>query len=339
MGGKAKPATQTTTSAPWSPAQGDLKNILGQARGLYDAGVGPTPFGSKLADQSSATTDALGQMETDARGGLSPMLSGGLDWVKSQFGNNGVNPYVDEVVRGAGQDAATAIANQMSGMGRYGSDGMASAIADRVGRIGAETRMNAFENQQGRNLALAGQLGNFEALRQSPMQNLANVGTMRDLRSQDVVNDQVGQQEEKWSAPWQRLGLYQQSVMPIGGMGGTQTTVSQAAQAPMWQQLLGGGMALAGGLGKLGGSGGLGGLASGLSSLFALSDERAKTDISEPVAALKDGTPIRAYRYKDGGPVHFGVLAQEVAKTRPDAVGVRKDGLMAVNYSALAESA
>lgn len=332
MGKGAKPATQVTTSEPWAPSQTALKGIIGDAQGLYDSGVGPTPFGSKLADQSSATTDALAQSEADARGGLSPMLSSGLDWAKSQFGQTGVNPYVEDAIRASGTDAANSVAARMSASGRYGSGAMGGAIADRVANIGAQTRVGAFENQQNRNLALAGQLPTLEALRQSPTQRLAEVGTMRDLRSQDVINDQVGQQEEKWSAPWQRLGLLQGTVQPIAGLGGTQTGVSTPAQAPMWQQVLGGGMALAGGLGKLGGAG-------GLASLFALSDARAKTDISDPIAHTEDGIPVRSYRYKDGGPVHIGFLAQEVAQKRPHAVGVRRDGLMAVNYTAATEAA
>ena len=330
MGGSSKPQTTIQSSEPWKPAQDSLKGILTSAQSLYDQGVGPTPFGSRLADQSTATTDALNMQEADARNGSSPLLQGGLDWVKSQF-STAVNPYVEDAIKAAGSDASNAIANKMSGMGRYGSDAMATAMADRIGKIGADTRMSAFENQQNRNAALAGQLGNFEALRKSPMDALANVGVMRDARGQDVLNDKANQAEEQWSAPWQRLGLLQGTVQPIGGMGGTQTSQTWGAKPSGWQQALGGGMALLGGLGKLGGSMG------GLTSLFALSDERAKTDISDPIAHTKDGIPIRSYRYKDGGPIHIGLLAQEVADKRPHAVVKGRDGLLAVNYTAATE--
>ena len=345
MGGSSKPQTTIQSSEPWKPAQDSLKGILTSAQSLYDQGVGPTPFGSRLADQSTATTDALNMQEADARNGSSPLLQGGLDWVKSQF-STAVNPYVEDAIKAAGSDASNAIANKMSGMGRYGSDAMATAMADRIGKIGADTRMSAFENQQNRNAALAGQLGNFEALRKSPMDALANVGVMRDARGQDVLNDKANQAEEKWSAPWQRLGLLQGTVQPIGGMGGTQTSQTWGAKPPGWQQALGGGMALLGGLGKMGGAGGIGGALSSfgggirsmLAPLFALaSDERLKTDISEPIAHTKDGIPIRSYRYKDGGPIHIGLLAQEVADKRPHAVVKGRDGLLAVNYTAATE--
>lgn len=54
-------------------------------------------------------------------------------------------------------------------------------------------------------------------------------------------------------------------------------------------------------------------------SLLALSDRRAKTEIDE-VGELHDGTPVYSYRYKLGGPMHIGVMAQDVEKTNPDAV-------------------
>lgn len=50
-----------------------------------------------------------------------------------------------------------------------------------------------------------------------------------------------------------------------------------------------------------------------------LSDRRAKTDVEE-VGKTKDGQKIYSYRYKAGGPVQIGLMAQEVEKKRPDAV-------------------
>lgn len=76
----------------------------------------------------------------------------------------------------------------------------------------------------------------------------------------------------------------------------------------------------------------LGGLFGGLGSMFALSDKRAKTDI-EKVGKTDDGQPIYAYRYKQGGPMQLGLMAQDVEKKRPDAVATRPDGLKMVNYS------
>ncbi len=81
---------------------------------------------------------------------------------------------------------------------------------------------------------------------------------------------------------------------------------------------------------------------SGLGSLFGLgasliaSDRRLKTDIRE-VGKTKDGQKIYSYRYKGGGPVHLGLMAQEVEKKHPEAV-VKIDGIRAVDYGKALES-
>lgn len=81
----------------------------------------------------------------------------------------------------------------------------------------------------------------------------------------------------------------------------------------------------------------IGGLLGGIGSLFgALSDRRAKKNI-KPAGRLM-GHKLHEYRYKgepDDAPKTIGVMAQEVQKTRPDAVTTGPDGLKRVNYGAL----
>lgn len=62
-----------------------------------------------------------------------------------------------------------------------------------------------------------------------------------------------------------------------------------------------------------------------------LSDRRAKTDIRK-VGALDNGLNVYAYRYKSGGPMQIGVMAQEVAEVNPSAVA-NIGGLLHVNYA------
>jgi Chaperone of endosialidase len=72
----------------------------------------------------------------------------------------------------------------------------------------------------------------------------------------------------------------------------------------------------------------MGGLFGMLSSGVGLfSDRRLKTDIRR-VGATDDGVPIYTYRYVWGGPVHMGVMAQDV----PDAAFVTDSGFLAVDY-------
>ena len=66
------------------------------------------------------------------------------------------------------------------------------------------------------------------------------------------------------------------------------------------------------------------------------SDRRLKTNI-KPLGAFHDGLTVYSYRYKSGGPVQIGVMADEVAVLRPQAYikGGAGDGFDAVDYSKL----
>jgi len=64
---------------------------------------------------------------------------------------------------------------------------------------------------------------------------------------------------------------------------------------------------------------------------FGLSDIRAKQDIRR-VGTTDAGLGVYTYRYKMGGPIQMGVIAQEVAEVIPDAV-MSIGGLLHVDYS------
>lgn len=70
---------------------------------------------------------------------------------------------------------------------------------------------------------------------------------------------------------------------------------------------------------------------------FAASDERLKKDII-PVGTNKDGLTVYQYRYKNGDDsLQYGVMAQEVAVKKPEALGPVVDGYMSVDYSNIGE--
>ena len=79
------------------------------------------------------------------------------------------------------------------------------------------------------------------------------------------------------------------------------------------------------------------GAATGVGMSYALkSDRRLKTNIT-PVGQLDNGLTVYSFRYKSGGPVTIGVMADEVAKKVPEAYiqGGAGDGYDAVDYSKL----
>jgi hypothetical protein len=77
---------------------------------------------------------------------------------------------------------------------------------------------------------------------------------------------------------------------------------------------------------------------SGIASLLALlSDRRAKTDVE--LVGEVDGFPLYRYVYKDDPDkvVNIGLMAQDVEKRKPHAVGRTPEGLKTVNYAAALE--
>jgi len=70
----------------------------------------------------------------------------------------------------------------------------------------------------------------------------------------------------------------------------------------------------------------------GIASIF--SDRRLKTAIRK-IGEFSDGLGKYSFRYKAGGPRYTGVMADEVEKLRPWALGPTVNGYATVNYGAL----
>lgn len=71
-------------------------------------------------------------------------------------------------------------------------------------------------------------------------------------------------------------------------------------------------------------------LGTGAQAAMMASDIRVKEDISR-VGTLDNGLPVYMYRYKSGGPMQIGVMAQDVEKLNPAAV-VEIGGVKHVDY-------
>ncbi len=80
--------------------------------------------------------------------------------------------------------------------------------------------------------------------------------------------------------------------------------------------------------------GALGNAAGTAASMYKMSDRRVKADIKK-VGKLDDGTKVYRYRYKGSPMMELGVMAQEVEKTRPEAVAETDGGIKMVNYGKL----
>jgi hypothetical protein len=80
--------------------------------------------------------------------------------------------------------------------------------------------------------------------------------------------------------------------------------------------------------------GGIGALGQGIGGFAALSDRRLKTNIQR-VGTRKDGLGLYEYTLKTTGERQIGVMADEVAQLRPEALGPVVDGFASVRYDLL----
>ena len=79
------------------------------------------------------------------------------------------------------------------------------------------------------------------------------------------------------------------------------------------------------------GMGGMFGLGASLIKAIPWSDRRLKTDIVR-VGTLDNGLPVYSYRLKGEDHFQIGVMAQEVAEVRPEAIVRDSSGFMKVDY-------
>jgi hypothetical protein len=191
-------------------------------------------------------------------------------------------------------------------------------------------------NQFNANLGLQ---NNTQAM-QLAQQQLANRTQGLSLLGQgNQLQDQNYQQQMSLlDAPnqynWNNLNKYASIVTPGAGIGGTSTSNQQTSTNPFASALGGalGGAALSSALPAAWGIGsGMGAL--GGAAMALLSDRRFKTDI-ERVGTLDNGLGVYRYRYKSGGPMQIGVMADEVKAVNPGAV-INVGGVDYVNYGGI----
>lgn len=221
------------------------------------------------------------------------------------------NPFEEQVVQSAisdileqGAGIRSDIGTMASEAGGFGGTRQAlleselfSDVLQRVGDVSARTRATGFESAANRVLADLARSQSAAV----PLFQLGEVG--RGIQQQ--------QQLAPVTAVNYLTGLA--SALPTGGGG---VSVERQAADPL------------GSLGQL-----AGGIGSALGGMAMLSDERLKENI-EKVGARR-GHTLYEFNYIGDSLRYRGVMAQEVMKTRPEAVMETKDGYFLVDYAQL----
>lgn len=242
-----------------------------------------------------------------------------------------VMPGVNETFAGSGQTGSSL---HQAHLTKALASGMAPVEAGFIDRAqdrsmnAANMSHNAQQDRLGMGLqagALAGdayqknQARALDAIRMAPAISDATynpyrvqqgAGEVLDNRSQTERAAEIMAYQQEQAGPIDAINNYLSLTSGLGGQFGTSTAT--ATQNP-----------------------GILGILGGLSPLLGLfSDRRLKENIRR-VGAMDDGTPVYVYSYKGDPVMRMGVMAQDVEKTRPEAVMTHSSGFKMVNYGAL----
>lgn len=298
----------------YGQAQGGV-NQLGNVLGLNG------PAGNNQALQTLQNTPGYqwqqqqGDASINAAAAANGTLNSGNQMLALSNYNQGLagttyNNYVNQLqpFLGASNAAAGGIASGYQGLGQ-GLAGLSTGGANVQAGLATGLAGGQAGLASGLGTQTAGQYDSLGQLGYQEATGVGNANANADLSAYNASGN-------FWNA--------------LGGLGGMKTSGGGTVGGNLLGSFGGGGGGVPGAIGatSLGGAPLSGG---GLSSLFSMfSDERLKENI-EPVGSLYDATNVYRYNYKGDPTPRIGLIAQEVEKTRPDAV-IEIGGYKAVDY-------
>lgn len=311
------------------------RRILGRAEG-----VAGTPYqqygGNQIApfnqDQQGAFQNFsqipqqyLPTAVNYATQGASPITGGQIEQYYNPFQQGVTNATIGNInetnARQLAQVKGNAISQNALGGNRLGV-GQGEVIRQQnLGNAPTLANLNAQNYQQAYGAAAADRAAKSQgAYTFGNLQNAALQGTSAWLqsgalqqqqaqRSLDLPYQQFVQQQ---AFPYQQTGWLAGLTSGIGSLSGGNSSTTSPGPDP-WAQAIGIGLQAA---------------------PMLLSDRRVKKDVQK-IGDTKDGQPIYRFRYRDDptGAVHMGLLAQDVEKEHPEAVGDYY-GIKTVDYDA-----
>lgn len=321
---------------------------------------------NQVADNINKITSGAAGNVNQAGSALGGMTSGGItgqqindlasqlydsDTVKSQVGNlteDAMKNY-DRQVNQLNQQAG-ATGNMGSSRAGVAQGVMAGetnkAIARGTADIENAARTSAYQQAMGTlqgnqqtNLSAAGALGQLgmnqgqlqagnAGIYQNILQNQATAANTTQTQAQGKAENDWFNQMGGANAGWDNLSKYLQMVGSVGGMGGTSNSTGKNT-------------ASGGGGGLMGTVMGLGSVGAGIIGSGAQagwwSDASMKKNVKK-TGKTKDGTSTYEWEWNEAGKKKgmkgkgSGVLAQQVAKEKPEAVKKAPDGKLMVDY-------
>lgn len=302
--GKSGGTTQVVqNNAPWSGQQPYLTKMMGTAQTLYDDGkLAPEYYpDSMTAPRDTYTTQGEDMQANRALNG-SPLMTGanrttsnfmGGSYVNGspgtstlqQMSSGGSNPYLDQMYGQAAGKAGAMLDAKFAQGGRYGSGAHEAAYGDQMTSLATQMYGGAYEGDQARRLAAAGQLGSeYQAGRAQQLAaagmaptlanqdytdaaKLAEVGTARENYQQGLIDQDVSRYNYDQNREANALGKFNTFIQ--GNYGGTSTSSSTAPRTNPLASGLSGATA-GGGLGYMIGGGSGAGYGAALGGILGL---------------------------------------------------------------------
>lgn len=178
--GGATAATQAATAGLMSVPGVDTSGIAGAAARMSDPNSIAATTGKAIAG-GAYNLDASGYDRLNAGLAGPTQVSRSLQDVADGKYLGGANPYLDDIIGRAQNDAATKVAQSFSSSGRYGSGRFAGAQADAVANVGTNLRYQDYEAERARQAAAASAIDSGLLARTGASAGL--LGQINDVRT------------------------------------------------------------------------------------------------------------------------------------------------------------
>lgn len=277
------------------------------------------PFtGQRFAPLAGDQTSAMSMIRNRALGG-DPVMNQANQTMMQTLQGGQTNPYLNSMVDQAQQSVARnynlftkpQTESAMVNSGSFGNSGLLQMqqeqqrqASEQMGNIATQMYGQAYDQDRARQMQALGMAPTYGNQAYQDAAQLLNSGALQQANKQQGLDFNYQQFAEGREQPYKNL---QAMGLPFGANMGSSTSTKSGGTD--WGSLA----------------------ASAAMMVLMGSDRRMKEDVKR-VGKTDDGTPIYTYRYKSGGPVQMGVMAQELEKKNPGAVH-NVGGLLAVDYS------
>lgn len=329
----------SSSSEPPSFIQPMLKQALNNLSTYYAQNpTAPAYYpGQTVADLSAPTTSAINQAGSLATS--NPVTGASTDsltkFLNGDYTNPLTNPDFQSALTASHQpyidqfntQIIPGITSQFAGSGRSGGSGLQQQFTQQaltnlnttLGNADAQAGSKYYTDALQQMLAANGLVPGINSSLWQNVSGQGAAGSTLDNYNQAIIDAAMAKYNYNVNAPFDYVSKYV-NILNGGYPGGNTTSSGSGTTYTPTNQfgsILGSGLGLAG---------------LGLQAYSAFSDRRLKEDIRK-VGETDDGQKLYHYRYK-GDPVpRIGLMAQEVAKKKPEAVERDPSGFLKVNYA------